>query len=169
MVKVILTAIVVILALSTTGCSELSDLSQTLKDKPSDASFEILREAELESKWKVTQMRIEIGASDEFSILSKLTDGDKVEGYFYLEEGDDVDFRIEGSSLIYQSGVEDNEVIGATSSDRFSFDATQTQGTTYTLTFRNPANSSEGKSKIALFIEIIYPVTSYTFLPIEAW
>ncbi|MFC2044719.1 hypothetical protein ACFLT8_05975, partial [Chloroflexota bacterium] len=78
-------------------------------------------------------------------------------------------FRIEGSSLIYQSGVEDKGVTGLISSDRFAFSATQAQGDTYALTFSNPANSSDEQSKVVVIIEIIYPVTGYTFLPIEAW
>lgn len=169
MIKSIVAAIIVLSLVCVLGCSEISDLTESLTDTSSRAGFEILKEAELNSKWKMNQMKIEIGAGDEFSILLKLADEDKVDGYFYLEKGDDVDFLIRGSSLIYQSGVQDMGATGAISSDRFSFVANQAQGTTYTLTFRNPADTGAEQPKVAVFIEIIYPITGYMFLPIEAW
>jgi len=169
MLKIIFITILLLPIVLITGCSELPDLSQTVKELQSEPSFEIIKDIELEEKWKVSQMRMVMGAGDEFSILLKLADDDRVDGFFYLEKGDDVDFRIEGSSLIYQSEVEDDEVKVVVSSDRFSFKAEQIQGTDYTLTFRNPANISEGQSNIVLYVEIIYPTTGYIFLPIEAW
>jgi hypothetical protein len=164
MTKHILAVVIVLSLLLVPGCSEISERTGT----SSRASFEILREAELGSEWKMNQMRIELGAGDEFLILLKLADGDKADGYFYLEEGDDVDFLIEGTSLIYQS-IPSNMATTRISSDRFSFVAGQDQGNPYTLTFRNPDDDSQEKSKVVAFLEIIYPATGSMFLPLEAW
>ena len=169
MIKGILAAAIVLLLASFLGCSEISDLTTDLTDESSSTGFEILKEIELDSEWKMNQMSIEIAAGDEFSILLKLADGDKTDGYFYLEEGDDVDFRIKGSSLIYQSEAQDSKATGVITSDRFSFVANQAQGTTYTLTFRNPAADGEEQTKVAVFMEIIYPSTGSMFFPVEAW
>lgn len=168
MTKCILVVVIVLSLLSVLGCSEISELTQDLTDTSSQASFEILREARLGSEWKMSQVRIELEAGDEFSILLNLADGDKADGYFYLEEGDDIDFLIEGNSLIYQSEPLNMET-AKISSDRFLFVATQAQGTTYTLIFRNPSDDSEGQPKVTVFVEIIYPATSSMFLPLEAW
>ena len=164
MTKYILAVVIVLSLLLVLGCSEISERTGT----SSRASFEILREAELGSEWKMNQMRIELGAGDEFLILLKLADGDKADGYFYLEEGDDVDFLIEGTSLIYQS-IPSDMATTKVSSDRFSFVADQDQGNPYTLTFRNPADNSQEKSLLVAFLEIIYPATGSMFLPLEAW
>ena len=164
MTKYILAVVIVLSLLLVLGCSEISERTDT----SSRASFEILREAELGSEWKMNQMRIELGAGDEFLILLKLADGDKADGYFYLEEGDDVDFLIEGTSLIYQS-IPSDMATTKVSSDRFSFVADQDQGNPYTLTFRNPADNSQEKSLLVAFLEIIYPATGSMFLPLEAW
>jgi len=164
MTKRILAVVIVLSLLLVLGCSEISELTGT----SSQANFEILREAELGSKWNMNQMRIELGAGDEFLILLKLADGDKADGYFYLEEGDGVDFLIEGTSLIYQS-IPPNMATTRISSDRFSFVANQDQGNPYTLTFRNPVDDSQEKSQVVVFLEIIYPSTGSMFLPLEAW
>lgn len=169
MIKNIFAAVTVLSIVFILGCSEISDLTQNLTDVSSASSFEIIREAELNSKWKINQMRIEIGPGNEFSILLQLADKDKAEGYFYLEKGDDVDFLIMGNSLIYQSEAQRNAATEAINSDRFSFVASEAQGNTYTLTFRNPADDTEEQAKVTVFIEIIYPIKGFIFFPIEAW
>ena len=168
MIKGILVVVIVLSLLSVLGCSEISDFTQDLTDNSSRATFEILREAGLGSEWKMSQVRIELEAGDEFSILLKLADGDKADGYFYLEAGDDIDFLIEGNSLIYQSEPP-NVGTAKISSDRFLFVANEAQGTTYTLIFRNPSDDSEGQLKVTVFVEILYPAMSSMFLPLEAW
>lgn len=111
------------------------------------------------------QMIVNVGADDESLVLLRLDYGDKVDGYFYVEKGNDVNFQITGNSLIYEATAKDEEGSSEVASDRFSFRASQEQGNTYTLTFRNPAES--GQTKATVFLELIYPVGGSLFMPIE--
>jgi len=102
------------------------------------------------------EIKFDIGAEEEVAILLKLSDGDKVDGYFYLEKGGEIDFRITGKTLLYQSAVQ----------DRFSFTASQSEGDTYTLSFRNPATDDEQR-ELTVFLEVIYPVSGSIYVPVE--
>jgi hypothetical protein len=90
------------------------------------------------------------------AILLKLADGDKVDGFFYLEKGDTVDFRITGKTQIFRS----NEA------DRFSFTASQSQGDTYNLLFRNTADEDETQKSITVSLEVIYPLKGEIYVPV---
>ena len=164
MVKKIIRVVMVLSLVFIIGCAEISDLTQDLTGSSKSGSLEILKTAQLESKWEMKQMRIGVEAGEETLILLKLDDMDKVDGYFYLEKGDDIDFSITGNSLIYEAQAPE-EAEGVTS-DRFTFVASQIQGNTYTLAFRSTA-ADDTQTKVTVFLEIIYPVTGSVFIPVD--
>jgi hypothetical protein len=108
---------------------------------------------------------MEINSESEISIVLKLADGNKVDGYYYLEKGSNISFQISGISLIYESkpaGGKSDAII----SDRFSFTATQAQGIAYTLTLKASGNASKEKTGTTVFLEIIYPAAGSLYVPI---
>ena len=165
MIKRIVSLVMVLPIILVLGCAEISELTEDLTKSSSPESPSIIRTADLGSEWEMEQMEVEVGAGEEVSILLKLTAGDKVDGYFYLEKGDDIDFLITGNSLIYKS--QPQEASGEISSDRFSFVASQAQGSTYTLTFRSTATEDDTQTKVTVFMEIIYPEAGSVFIPIH--
>jgi len=162
-VKKIIIAVMVLSLTFILGCEELSSLAQGQAQTSSPTKLKILKAEELGSQWEMKQMSFKVGADDELLILLKLSAGDKVDGYFYLEKGDDIDFRITGKTLLYRSVARDGKV----SSDRFSFVVSQAQGDTYTLTFRNTSDEDDLPATVSVFLEVIYPVSSSVFVPVE--
>lgn len=159
--KIVLVIMVVVLVAVFPGCSQISDLTQPSSQEAPD----VVRGAELGGKWWMDQLRVNIDAGDELLVLLRLDPGDKVDGYFYVEKGESINFQIIGDSLIYESLPQYMEDSLKITSDRFSFVATQTQGSTYTLTLRNPGD--EGQTKVRVFLEVIYPIGGSLFTPLE--
>ncbi len=159
MKKGILFTIIALVTLSLTGCSAVSRITGS----SSSGGREIVKKADLGTKWTMRQISLELGAGSQMPVLLRLADGDKVDGFFYLEKGNNVDFQITANSLIYKPSIQDAYARGITS-DRFSFTASQAQGTTYTLMFRNTSYSND---KVTVFLEIIYPVTGSVFTLLE--
>ena len=159
MVKGILAVVVVLSLVALLGCSGLSGITSSSSSKGPD----IVRRAELVGKWQMDQTRVRVSAGEESLVLLRLAYGDEVEGYFYLEKGDDIDFKITGNTLIYETQPPTATGVTKTSSDRFSFIAVKDQGTTYTFSFYNPTENDE-----TVFLELIYPITGSLFFPIAA-
>lgn len=157
MIRHLITIVALLTLVLSTGCSAISQATST----SAQAVPEVVRKAEIGSEWAMNQMQLEIGTGQELPVLLRLGDGDEVDGYFYLEKGDGVEFTISGDSTIYQSPA------GGAASDRFSFVATRAQGTTYTLSFRNTGGEGDSKKKATIFLEIIYPVSGSVFIPVE--
>jgi len=166
MVKRIILSVMLLPLVFTLGCAEISELTKDITKSSAPKSPKILRAATLESQWAMKQIEIEVEADDEVEILLKLADQDEVDGYFYIEDGNIADFQITGNSLIYSAKVQGAPEPGGISSARFSFVASQAEGTTYTLTFIN-AGDGETRTKKTIFLEIIYPATGSLFIPVE--
>jgi hypothetical protein len=156
MIKKVLASIIILSLLFTFAC----DIGSTPTPTPTTAS-EIVNTVQLASEWEMNQMRIVVNEEDEMSLLLKLDSGDDVDGYFYLEDGEHVNFEITGNSRIYVSKSEDK--YGQITSDRFNFTASQAQGTTYSLTFENNTDSP-----VTVFLEIIYPDTASMYVPVTS-
>ena len=148
------------------GCEEISSLTQGGTGASSPESPKILKAVELGSEWEMKQMTFKVEAGDELSVLLKLPEGEKVDGYFYLEKGDSINFEITGKTPVYKSEGEDGKGGGGVSSDRFSFITSQAQGNMYTLTFYNDADDDRPNT-VTVFLEIIYPVSGSIYVPVE--
>ncbi|MFC1916465.1 hypothetical protein ACFLW4_07280 [Chloroflexota bacterium] len=157
MIKRIIIAIMLLPLVSILGCEEITRLTQEPIQMSTPPKLKILKSVELGSEWEMKQISFGIGADDEVAILLKLSEGDKVDGYFYLEKGDSIEFSITGKTLVDKSEVQ----------DRFSFVASQAQGDTYTLTFHNPADDDDQPAMVAVFLEVIYPVDGSIYVPVE--
>jgi hypothetical protein len=164
MIKGIITAIVMLSLLFTVGCKQIQELRGT----SSATTPEVVRTAKLGTDWQMSQMKFDVEAGGELSILLELTTGDKVDGYFYLEQGKDFAFDVTGNSLIYETKQQSTEDSDSTISDRFSFTATQEQGISYALNFHNTADEDDTQKKITVFLEIIYPATGSIFVPLKS-
>jgi len=158
--NIVLAVIVLLLLAAVTGCSQISDFIKTSSKSP-----DIIRGAELSGEWRMDQLNVDVEADEESSVILRLGYEDKVDGYFYVEKGNNVSFRITGNSLIYEAGSNDTADSSEVDSDRFSFCASREEGNTYTLTFRNPPEN--GKAKSTVFLEVIYPVDGSMFMHIE--
>jgi hypothetical protein len=156
MVKKVILIIMIFSLLAVLGCQEISSLTGGTGQTSSQTNLKILKAVELGSAWQMKQIKFDISAKEEVAILLKLSSGDKVDGYFYLEKGEEIDFRITGKTLLHKSTVP----------DRFSFTASQSEGDTYTLSFRNPASDDKQK-EVSVFLEIIYPVSGSIYVPVE--
>lgn len=166
MIKRILIAVMVLSLVSILGCTEISSLTQKRSSTSPVESLKILKAVELSSKWEMKQMRFKIAVGDELLILLKLSDGDKVDGYFYLEKGDNINFHISGETLVYKSEVQNVTARRGISSDRFSVVANQAQGNLYTLAFHNTADNGELQTPVTVFLEIIYPISGSVYVPL---
>ncbi|MBI4285351.1 MAG: hypothetical protein HY670_05575 [Chloroflexi bacterium] len=157
--RILIGILVTLIVVSFVGCSGIGVTN------PSKGTLQIVRRSELGTKWEMKQAELEIGAGEEYSILLRLAEGDKVDGFFFVEKGANVDFVINGDSVIYRSKPSDTA--GTVLSDRFSFAASKAQGTAYSLTFRNTADKADTRAKMTVFTEIIYPNSSSIFIPFE--
>ncbi len=142
----------------TAGCSSSTGGSSTAKP-----SHDILRKSTIGTDWQMYQMRLILPPGSSFPVLLKLAAGDKVDGYFYLEKGMNVDFGVNADSPVYHSTP---SATGNVTSDRFSFTASKEQGSTYSLQFSSTPNSTEQE---VVFLEVMYPMKSSfaVFVPLE--
>jgi hypothetical protein len=146
-------SLISILALA--GCSVFNGGSTNGTTTTTPPSPKILRQTQLAGKYQMYQIEVTLKAGAELPLIIKLQNGEKADGYFYVEKGgDSIDFQITGNSQVYQSDMK-NIPSGQAASDRFAFTATQAQGLYYELTLRNTASSGQNTSS-TIFVEVIY-------------
>lgn len=165
MLKRIFIAVIALSLISVLGCWKASP-TPTVSPTPVAAQFEPLKTVDIASKWKVKELRVEVGADKEFLLLLKLAEGDKVDGYFYLEKGANAGFQIAGKTLVYKYAPDIAKAGGGVPGDPFSFTATREQGDMYMLTLDNHA-ARGGSQSLTVFLHIIYPANALVFVPIE--
>jgi hypothetical protein len=153
--KAVSAVILLALLLPFSACEEISEITSGASTS-SQGNLKIVKSVALGSTWQMKQISFKVNAGEEVAILLKLSDGDKVDGFFYLEKGETVDFRATGKSQLFRS----------TEANRFSFTASQANGDTYTLLFRNTAEEDEGQKSINVFLEVIYPLKGEIYVPV---
>ena len=164
MKKIVLFLVLPVLVFSL-GCAEIGEFAGDLQSSSAGKTPKVVRSATLESEWAMKQVELKMGADEEIEILLKLSAGDEVDGYFYLESGTIYGFDITGNSSLYMIKQETGE--DGVSSGRFSFTATEDEGTTYTLMFSTRGDEAEVKTSKTIFLEIIYPKNGSLFIPVQ--
>ena len=144
--KVVIAVCLLVLVFSVFGCT--SNSSGTTKPP---ASIEYIREARIANTWQMKQ--IQLNFTTDMTVTLELATGDKVDGYFYVVSNGSISFTITGLSQVYASP-------SGTTSDRFSFTASQAEGIDYKLKF------TVGGGEATVFLELIYPVTGQVLVPI---
>jgi hypothetical protein len=150
-----------VLLLVASGCGSSSGNVTTTPTRP--AGINQVRQADITKLWEMRQLEINLDSST--TILLTLKEGSEVSGYFYLTRGNNVDFRISGESLIYQStpaGASAN-----ITSDRFAFTATAAQGIAYSLQLIPHEKDDSKKVTPTVFFEVIYPSSGEIFVPMD--
>jgi hypothetical protein len=150
----------VIMLLAMAGCS--SNTVKTPPPPPAPAGIREVRAANIGSAW--TMKQLEISLESKTSLLLKLPSGAKVSGFYYLTRGNNVNFKISGESVIYQSAAA--SASANITSDRFEFTSTDAQGLAYTLEL-TPNEKGAKKAIPVVFFEVIYPVAGELFVPME--
>ena len=143
--------------LLTAGCETMAT-GGAAAAKP---SHEILRKSVIGTDWQMYQIRLLLPAGSSFPVLLKLAPGDKVDGYFYLEKGSNVDFGVNADAQVFRSTP---NASGVVSTDRFSFTAAKELGSTYSLQFAAAGNATEQE---VVFLELMYPVNGGIYVPLE--
>lgn len=127
-------------------------------------------------KWQTYQLRLTLEGGATFTIDLNLVNGDKVDCLYTTEKptsGGSVNFQVKaGAVVIYPPGTSGSTAatgaLGNTS-DRFSFTATQANGTSYRLVFHN--NLADINSKETIYTEITFPANNSgedsIFIPLE--
>jgi hypothetical protein len=159
MIKKIICILVILSLAGILGCS----LTSRTEAPPAPSSVKTIREANIASEWAVKQL--EINLESEISIMLRLAEGDKVDGYYYLEKGNNIGFKITGNSLVFESKTQGTKGQNI-NSDRFSFIASKEQGIAYSLTLTTPNDADKGRDGTTVFMEIIYPASASVFVPI---
>jgi hypothetical protein len=154
MLKKILAVLALSVLIVLGGCSSSPGTTSTTPP----AGVKTIRETTISGGWIMKQLEVNLGS--DIALVLKLAEGDKVDGFFYLEKGTDVGFQISGTSSIFESQPAAKSA--AVTSDRFSFVATQAQGLAYTLTL----SRSEKTVTTTVFLELIYPSDGSLFVPI---
>lgn len=168
--KIAVALFLVLVMLLAIGCSGNSSSTATPTGK-----CEIVKVTKVKSgdaQWAIYQLHLEIEGGGTFTIDLNLTDGDKVDCWYNTEKpstGGSVDFQVKaGSSVIYTSTAT-GSTAGGNTSDRLSFTASQANGASYRLIFRN--SLADKNSKETIFTEIIYPAKDSAedsiFIPLE--
>ena len=155
MVRKVIVILSVLLLAVTAGCTNKA--SGNSPATPA-ANLTTQRKAVIGSKWQLYQIQVDVDSAGDLPLAIKLSQGDKVDGYYYVLNGDSVAFSITGNTTVFQSSPDSS---GKITSDRFSFSSTSDQGNYYSLDFKN--NSGQ---KVSVYLEIIYPVTGTIYKPL---
>ena len=167
--KIAVSVVMVLAMLLIVGCSGGSETAAT----PA-RTYEIVKMTKVNSQnteWQVCQLRLEIEGGGIFTIDLNLADGDKVDCWYKTEKpttGGSVGFQVKAGVAVIYNTVATSATAGITS-DRLSFTASQSTGTSYRLIFENKL--ADKNSKETIFAEIIYPVKDSSadviFIPLE--
>jgi len=160
--RIIISALIILSIITTLllfGCASRSDVTATPARKCQVVMVKDVVDAN-NLEWKIYQLRLELEGGATFTIDLNLRSGDRVDCWYKIEKpktGGSVDFQIKaGTSTIYSSVSGANE--DGNNSDRLTFNAVQSSGTSYRLIFYN--GSTDENSKETIYTEIIYPANT---------